>query len=379
MKGEPPVNRLKRLLQSILLAALVFSFGCGEEIEPGRVSESVPVVQGLTLAAVEEFPLGETHSLVGSVESSDRSLLAARIDGRVLSIKVRAGERVKANQLLLEIADNLAGSRLREAQSAVGEARQGLAAAEARLALAEQTWHRFRRLFDNRAVTPQEMDRVDAERELARRGRDGAVSSLGRAEAGLAAARTAAGYNAVRAPFASRVARKLVDEGVTVMPGTPLVELDRAGLRQVRAAVPEKFLGRLKVGDLVSVEVPALEQTFGARIAEMQPAADPASRTFLIKAVPEPPVDLEPGLFARVRLVSEPRPALLIPASAVAERGQLTGVFVLEGERLRWRLVRTGRQVGERIEILAGLHPGEQIVIDGIDRARDGSRVELQP
>ncbi len=373
------MNPLKRLLQAILLAALVFPTGCGEKIEPGRTSESAPVAQGITLAAVEEVPVGETLILVGTVESSDRSLLAARIDGRVLSIRVREGEQVEANQMLLEIADNTAGARLREAQGAVGEARQGLAAAEARLALAEQTWRRYRQLFDNRAVTPQEMDRVDAERELARRGREGAASSLGRAEAALSAARTAADYNAVRAPYAARVARRLVDEGVTVLPGTPLLELDRAGLRQVRAAVPETFVGRLAVGDLVAVEVPALEQTFKARIAELQPAADPASRTFLIKAVPEPAVDLEPGLFARVRLASEPRPALLVPVAAIAERGQLTGVFVLEGELLTWRLVRTGRRVGERVEILAGLHSGERIVIDGVDRARDGARVEPRP
>jgi RND family efflux transporter MFP subunit len=373
------VNRSRCLLQSLFLLAVIFLSGCGEEIEPGRVSESVPVVRGLTLAAVEEAPLGETHSLVGSVESSDRSLLTARIDGRVMSIKVREGEEVKADQVLLEIADNLAGARLREAQSAVGEARQGLAAAEARLALAEQTWRRYRQLSENRAVTPQEMDRVAAERELARRGRDGAVSSLRRAEAALAAARTAAGYNEVRAPYAARVARRLADEGVTVMPGTPLLELDRAGLRQIRAAVPEKFVGRLAVGDYVAVEVPSLKKTFKARIVEMQPAADPASRTFLIKAVPEPAVDLEPGLFARVRLTSETRPTLMVPASAIAERGQLTGVFVLEGELLHWRLVRTGRRVGERIEILAGLHPGDRIVSGGVERARDGARVESQP
>ncbi len=373
------MNRLKRLLPGVVLTALVFSTGCGGEIEPGRTSESAPVVQGITLAAVEEVPVGETHSLVGTVESSDRSLLAARTDGRVLSIRVREGEQVEANQLLLEIADNTAGARLREAESAVGEARQALAAAEARLGLAEQTWRRYRRLFDNRAVTPQEMDRVDAERELARRGRDGAASSLGRAEAALGAARTAAGYNAVRAPYAGRVARRLVDEGVTVLPGTPLLELDRAGIRQVRAAVPETFVGRLAVGDIVAVEIPALERTFKARITELQSATDPASRTFLIKAVPEPAVDLEPGLFARVRLASEPRPVLLVPAAAIAERGQLTGVFVFEGERLHWRLVRTGRRVGERVEILAGLQAGEKIVTDGIDRAHDGARVEPRP
>jgi RND family efflux transporter MFP subunit len=164
-----------------------------------------------------------------------------------------------------------------------------------------------------------------------------------------------------------------------VLPGTPLLELDRAGLRQIRAAVPEKFFGRLAVGDLVAVEVPALEQTFKARITELQAAADPTSRTFLIKAVPDPAVELEPGLFARVWLASEPRPTLLVPASAIAERGQLTGVFVFEEERLRWRLVRTGRRVGERVEILAGLHPGERIVTDGVDRARDGARVEPRP
>lgn len=362
----------------LLLAVLLLSAACGHDIEPGRTEEAAVEVTGLTLTEVRETPLGDTRSVAGTIGSSDRSVLIARTDGQILQILVREGQDVQAGQTLLKIAGNTGAAQLREAESAVAETRQALAAADAALTLADKTHTRYRQLFVNQAVTPQEMDRISAALEQARREHQRVAASLDRSLAARDAARTSASLNTLQAPFAARVVRRMADEGATVLPGTSLLELDRLGTWQVRAEVPESFTGSLTRGDTVTVEIPALGRTFTARLTEVQ-SADPASRSFGIKAVPTEEIPLVAGLFARILLTSEAHSAVLIPAAAIAERGQLSGVFTAVDGRLHWRLVRTGRQFGDRVEILAGLHAGERIVTGGIERARDGALLEPRP
>jgi RND family efflux transporter MFP subunit len=185
-----------------------------------------------------------------------------------------------------------------------------------------------------------------------------------------------AGFARVTAPYAARIARIDVETGTTVLPGTPLLVLDRAGGWQVRFDCPEALAGRLAPGTVLEVEVPALRRTFPATVSEVQPAADPATRSFQAKAaLPDDP-QLAAGLFARAALAATATDTLLLPSSAIVTRGQLTGVYVVEEGRLRLRMVKTGRTVGDRVEILAGLTAGQQVVVSGTERAVNGARVE---
>ena len=108
----------------------------------------------------------------------------------------------------------------------------------------------------------------------------------------------------------------------------------------------------------------------------MEPGADPGSRSFQVKAtLPDDP-QLAAGLFARAAHAGGTSDTLLLPSAAVVTRGQLTGVYVVEDGRLRWRLVKTGRAVGDRLEVLSGLGAGEKVVTAGVDRAVSGARAE---
>jgi RND family efflux transporter MFP subunit len=350
------------LLKMLPLLLALSLAACGDDIAPGRTSGEPPVVKGLTVATLGNEPLPGAQFLVGTVESLDRATVNARIDGRVDSIKVRAGDRVAAGTLLLAIADTPTGPQLAGAESA----RQ---AAAARLALAEQTLARFARLKASEAVTPQEFDRVAGEAEQARAG-------LEAAGAAVEQARTVAGYARVIAPYAARVASVQVEAGSTVLPGTPLLVLDRDGGWQARLICPETLAGKIVPGTTLNVEVPSLQHSFTATVSEVEPGADPASRSFQIKAsLPDDP-QLAAGLFARATHAGGTTDTLLLPAAAVVTRGQLTGVYVVEDGRLHWRLVKTGRTVGERLEVLAGLVAGEKVVASGVDKAVSGARVE---
>ena len=172
-----------KIFPSLVLVALTLLAACGSDIAPGRSGSEPAVVKGLTTATVDSQPTVDTRYFVGTVESTDRAILTARIDGRVTSFKVKAGDRVAAGALLLTIGDTPTGAQLAGAEST----RQ---AAAARLALAEQTLARFRQLQAAEAVTPQEFDRVNSEAEQARGG-------LHTAEAALAQAQIVAGEKVV--------------------------------------------------------------------------------------------------------------------------------------------------------------------------------------
>jgi len=335
---------------------------CSSDIEPGTTPAQQPTVRGLSLLTVGAADLPEADAFVGTLESEDRGVLAAQVDGRVGRIFVREGEPVKAGQLLLTIEANSATHRLAEAEGAER-------VATARLELAEKTAARFEQLFAREAVTPLEMDRVRAELESARQSRHSAVAAT-------ATARTALGYTRVKAPYAARLVRRQVDEGSTVLPGTPLLVLDRQGEWRVRVQLPESFFGRIAEGREVDVEIPALGRRLGGRIVEVLPATEPQSRAFEAKVALPDAEGLGAGMYARVTLAGSGRSALLVPAAAIVQRGQLSGLYVVEEGRLRFRLVRTGRRVDEQVEVLSGLTGGATIVAAGTEKAHDGARVE---
>jgi RND family efflux transporter MFP subunit len=350
----------KTLLSFFLLCLLLAA--CGRDIEPGETPAQRPVVRGLALTTVAATALPEAETFVGTVESPDRGVLAARIDGRVGRIAVREGDMVQAGQLLLTIEGNPAPHRLAEAEGAQK-------AAAARLELAEQTAGRYRQLFAKEAVTPQEMDRISAELEMARQQQRSAAAAV-------ETARTTFAYTRVTAPYAARLVRREVEEGTTVMPGTPLLALDRQGAWRVRVRLPETLFGRVGEGDAVSVEIPAAGKTLGGKVAEVLPAADPQSRAFEAKVAIVDGSGLSAGMYARVGLAGGARPALLVPAAAIVQRGQLSGLYVVEDGVLHFRLVRTGGRLDDRVEILSGLAEGATIVAAGADRAQHGARVE---
>ncbi|MBE0503832.1 MAG: efflux RND transporter periplasmic adaptor subunit [Desulfuromonadales bacterium] len=348
--------KLLPLLITFLLAA------CGDKIEPGATQAEQQSITGLPLTVIATQAVPGQDLFIGSIESSDRGVLAARIDGRVGRLAVKVGEAVKAGQLLLTIEQNTVNDRLAEAQG-------GREAAAARLDLAEKTYQRYARLAKAEAVTPQELDRVTAEREQARQ-------NFQAASAGVAQARTGAAYNQVTAPYAGTIAEQLVKSGSTVMPGTPLLVIERSGIPQARIAVPEALVGQIALGETMQLEIPALQRTISGTVSEVQPVSDPATRSFGVKLSLPADATLTPGLFVRAHRPAAIGSALLVPMSALIQRGQLTGVYVVEANILHFRLVTTGAQLGDQVEILSGLSAGETIVSGDVQRARSGARVE---
>ncbi len=365
---------MKRL---ILLPLIVLTLvGCGDEITPGRTEGRAEQVLQLPVMTVETVKQYGAEQFVGSVESRDQARLVSRSSGKVTNLAVREGNQVKANQLLLEISDNSAQEQLRATEAAIEVATRQMESARARLTLAQQTATRYEQLLKAQAVTPQEYDQVSAELNMARQQLAAAEAEVERGKAERDRVVQQNSYNRVVAPFAGQVVSVQIKQGATVLPGTPLLVIDREGERQARVKVPERLLGQIKVGTGMQVELPSLQRVLDGTVLRVQGGSDPASRSYdVIIELPDGK-DVPTGIFARARRTLPSEELLLIPESAVTTRGQLTGVFLVEDQVLKFRLVRLGRRFGDRLEVLSGLEVGDRIVSAEVNRAHNGARVE---
>jgi len=360
-----------------LLPIIVALAGCNHG-EGGAVKPAAQaVVRGVALEIVKSAPLPDSLEVVGTVRARVSATVSARIPGSIAELRVREGDRVSKGQLLarldaLENAANAAG-----AIAGIDDARQALDEAISRRKLADATFERYRNLFDEQAVTRQEFDVRKSEQELASQGVKRAEARLAQAREGSRAAATMAGYTRIVAPISGIITSKQADLGSSVFPAQPLLTIEDRGSYQLELAVPESIAARVKPGTSVLVSLDTTGDSFDTRISEVVPAADPASRTFIAKIALDRK-GLRSGMFGRGAIsLGSSTNSLLVPKKAVVEQGALTSLWVVGKDGIaRMRLVKVGRTVADRVEILSGLSDGEQVAVSGLEKVSEGARVE---
>lgn len=347
---------------SALVGALLLS-GCGGGGNEPAAHQPKEVRAETTTAQRTHIPRMVTAT--GELLAQNTVEVATRMMGHVREVLVREGQTVAAGECLVRIDDTDVLAQQRQAEAALAEARAVLQNAETNLT-------RFERLFAENSVSRSQLDDV-------RTGRDRARAAVQRAEAGLAEVNVHLGYLRVQAPTAGTVTRRLVDPGDMANPGMPLVILEQRNVMKVRAGISERDIDLVDVGAEVQVAVTSLGTgaVFAAPVARITPAANPMSRTFDLEAyLPNVDGRLRSGMFARVEVPVGQRDAVLVPREALHLRGQLTGVWLVDEQgtaRLRW--VRTGREVGDQVEVIAGLLGGETVVLRADLPLVEGDRV----
>ena len=223
-------------------------------------------------------------------------------------------------------------------------------------------------------MTRQEFEQHQMEQEVAAQGVARAEARLSQNRAGARAAGTIAGYGKVLAPISGVVVAKPVEAGQTVFPGTPLVTVEGEGGFRLEVAAGEGLLGKVRQGDQVGIAVEGAPAT--GRVSEIVPLVDPGSRTFTVK-VDIPAKGARSGDFGKAYFRTGARQGIAVPAAAVVERGSLTSVWAVSPEGIaRLRLVRLGKTLGERVEVVSGLRAGDRIVTAGAEKVSDGAKVE---
>ncbi len=332
---------------------------CGKEAGQGKVERTLG--DRVASGVVEPIRIDEILEVQGTVHSARRTVIASRVMGAVTALYIREGDTVKAGQVLLTLDDTDARQRARAADMAAD-------AASRNRTLAESTWRRYRGLFEKQAVSSQEMDRVQAAKDMA-------DADYERARAMADEARTFLSFTRIAAPAPGVVVDKHIDLGGMASPGMPLLTMEGLGDAYVEVDADESLSGRIRPGMAVQVVIDSLGRTLTGTVREVRPDIDPASRTFTVK-IDTPEKDLKTGLFVRVRIPVGAREVLAVPPPAIVRKGQLAGVYVVsEAGVITYRLIKEGPVTPAGIEVLSGLKPGERVITAGAEKAVDGGVV----
>jgi membrane fusion protein, multidrug efflux system len=360
----------------LILAAVLGLSGCSTE-QQDKVS-AAETVRDVSVLALKQATIPDVLEAVGTVRATQTSDLASQMMGNIVEIRVHEGDQVHRGQVLAVIDDSQPRAVADRAIAADLAAQQQLVAADSDLALAESTLKRCQYLYEEKVVSQQEFDEVNARHQAALARRDIAQAGQAQARAVLNQARTSLEYSRIRAPFNGIVTHKKADSGALASPGMPIFTVEDTRRYRLEVAVNESDVRYARTGEQVAIAIEALGSAeLKGNVVQIVPAADSESRAFLVKI--ELPADprLRSGLFGRAQFSRGKQLALLIPRSAVVERGQLQGVFVLDQNKFAsLRYVTLGKPSGSEIEVLSGLQGGERFVANPGERNLNSKRIE---
>jgi RND family efflux transporter MFP subunit len=332
-------------------------------------------VRNVSVLAVKQANVPDVLEAAGTVRAAQTSDLASQMMGNIIEIRVHEGDRIHRGQVLAVIDDSQLRAAVDRATAEELAAQQQLVAGDSDLALAEATLKRYQKLYEMDVVSRQQFDEAKARQQSTLARRDIAKAGQAQAQAALSQAMTSLDYTRIRAPFDGVVAEKKADPGTLASPGLPIFTVEDVRRYRLEVAVNETDLRYVQTGGQVSLAIEALDNPeLTGKVVQIVPAADPASRAFLVKI--ELPTDtrLRSGMFGRAQFSRGKRQALLIPRSAVVERGQLQGVFVLDQNKVaNLRYVTLGKSLGSEIEVLTGLQGDEWLVTNPSELDLDAS------
>jgi membrane fusion protein, multidrug efflux system len=337
------------LVSSGFLATMIFTTGCHPSKGKSTVASEIaaPAVN-VRVQTVQARQRMATEDVVGTVRPKLSAVLSSKISGTVAQMRGTVGQTFKAGQQLVELDAREIQARLDQAMATRDQADKDL--------------QRFKSLLDSQTATQQEYDT--------------ALSRARVADAAVKEAETMRGYTQILAPFDGVVTAKRADVGDMAAPGKALLDIEDTAVLRFEADVPEGLIDHLHMGDRLRVQI-AAKSSIEGQIVEIAPIADPSSRTYRVKFDLPSAAGLRSGQFGRVAIPVAEVSGLRVPGSALVTRGQMEIVFVNNNGKAALRLVKSGKRIDQEIEIVSGLNPGEQVVIEGAAGLVDGQPLIL--
>ena len=338
--------------------------GCTRQESTPRKSADTAIP--VTVSEVLVTNLDRTIPVVGTLFPKDQADLAAEVEGRVERTMVEFGDRLTNGQLIAQIDTTTYEALARQAAA-------NLARVKANSANADQTLRRVRELAKKEIASTSDLDAAIAAAEQGR-------SEVNAAEAAEALARLNLDRSRVRAPFDSAVSERVANMGDFVKAGAPLFRIVNDSQLKYIVQAPERYADEVQKNQTVRFTVDAFGESFEGKVYLISPAVNTATRGFAFGALVENKNrKLKANTFARGELILDRNAsALMVPLEAVISFAGVTKVFVVENSIARARSVQAGRIVREQQEILAGLKPGEKVVVSGQTKLFDGARVRIK-
>ncbi len=297
----------------------------------------------------------------GTVIAYRTVAVSTRIMGTVKKIYVKPLDKVKKGELLLRIDSS-------DLQNNINALKAVKNAAYNASVNAERRYSRFKKLYEKHAISKQRYEDIQLGYKVAENNLQAADSKMKAVEANIA-------YTKIRAPFSGIITKKLVDEGSLAEPGRPLLMIDQLPYKVMFNLNETQFSDNL-LGQTINVNING--QMYNAKIDELSPTIDPATRTFQVKAVLDTE-NVKSGQYVKV-IVNNPYAAktLEIPINALTHWEDLNYVYKIQNKKAYLTLVRVGRRTKKKIRIIAGLKYGDIIAVSSINSLKDGSYIEIE-
>jgi RND family efflux transporter MFP subunit len=337
----------------------------------------------------------QVQRLPGTVRAVRSAPIASKLTGTILEVRVRPGDRVKAGQVLAIIDSREADAMIqkaeagkREAEMALQETESHIAAARSNLELSEATLSRYQKLRDQKSVTPQEFEEVQARQraasaslEAVQARKQQVLAKIAQAESEHRTIQALDSYAELHAPFDGVITQKHFDAGSLALPGVPVVTIEETSRYRLEVPIEETHSRSLRLGQKLEVRVGGSEGLLEQGVVrEIEPVADAASRTYLVKLDLPVRSTLRSGMYGEALLPGGSSEAIWIENRGVVRQGQIEGVYVVErNTTASLRLLKLGGMSGNQVEVLSGLQNAETYVLAPGPELRDGARVEVIP
>lgn len=344
-------TRIPKCFTSLLLIVVGMALpACHPETAIESEKASILPVADVRVQAVEMKPGTMTLEVAGTVQAKLHAILEAKVSGRISTLPVVPGQLVMAGELVARLDAAEINARLDQAEASRDQA--------------ELDWNRATSLFENEALTRVELDAAGSRRRIA--------------TAAAAEAQAMISYLEITAPFQGVVTKKWAEVGDFAAPGKPLIALEDPAMLQMEADIPQSIAPRIQQGAQLAVQVDGIPDVLTGSVREIAPTADPTTHTFRVTLDLPGHADVRTGQFARLLVPIGEKAHVRVPQSALVVRGQMEIVFVVADQTAHLRLVKSGKPVGEEVEILSGLHAGDRVVIEGGMDLHDGQKVEIK-
>lgn len=363
---------------ALFLALIVFRGYQQHQLNSKPIeAERVPVE--LTLPEVRTFT--DEVSFVANLEPEEQAAVVAKLAGKtVLRVLVDIGSPVKAGQVLAVLDDSLLRPQLAQGEATVEKARAALAQAETQLQTVRKDFARYEQLYGEKVISGQQFDHAKGQVELAEAGRRLASKQLAEASSGLNQVSVLMGYHVLRAPISGVIAARFIDPGDTSSAEKAAFLINRQEILTVTGSVPEEAFAKLKVGQEGTVTLDALgEKSFKAKVLRLSPAIDPVTRTGQAELQMKAVEGMKPGMYARVKLGVGSHEGLSVPREAVKTlpgTGERRVFLEKEGKAVS-RVIRTGTEEGDSVEVVEGLKAEEPVIVTQSARIGEGTAVEV--
>jgi len=344
------------------------------------------------LARAEEGQLSRTIAVAGTLAADEQAELSFKVAGRLQRLYVDIGTPVRHGQTIARLVPTDFELRVRQAETALQQARTqlglpaqgsdevvspegtaGVKQAAATLKQAQLTRDRMARLFNEQLIPQSDLDAAEASLGVADGRYQEAIETartrqglLAQRKSELAIARQQLSDSLLTAPFDGAIQERMANAGDYLAVGAPVARLVRVHPLRLRLAVPEREATGVKVGQPVDLTVEGDPGRHTGRVARISPAISEENRTLLVEAeVPNQGGRLRPGSFAKAEIVVRAAgTAVLVPSSSIVSFAGIEKVIGVEDGKAVEKRVKTGRRAGGQVEIVDGVKPGENVVIE---------------